>query len=127
MINRKKEEITEKVKELLPASVREQPYMWWMTGRQEGMRLTEYGDFCFRTAEIEFYEFTLTQKKQSWYNFLLELNNKINCPYYLGVNRTDDSKKKTILRIYDSKIAMMIGLFGSDVEDYLRSLKAKRK
>ena len=32
---------------------------WWATGRQDGLRLTDYGDLNFRMAEIEFYNFSL--------------------------------------------------------------------
>ena len=28
----------------------------WVSGRQDGLRLTEYGDFLFRMAEIEYYQ-----------------------------------------------------------------------
>jgi hypothetical protein len=102
---------------------------WWATGRQDGLRLTEYGDLNFRMAEIEFYEFGLESDikknpKQEWHLFLLECNRKIKCPYYLGVN-TIDKKKIPYIRFYDSKIAMMVQLYGS-LRDYLNSVKDKR-
>lgn len=102
---------------------------WWATGRQDGLRLTDYGDLNFRMAEIEFYEFSLEKDiknnpRQEWHLFLLECNKKIKCPYYLGVN-TIDKKKIPYIRFYDSKIAMMVQLYGS-LRDYLNSLKDKR-
>ena len=102
---------------------------WWATGRQDGLRLTEYGDLNFRMAEIEFYNFSLendikNNPKQEWHLFLLECNKKIKCPYYLGVNKIKD-KKIPYIRFYDSKIAMMVELYGS-LRDYLNSLKDQR-
>ena len=102
---------------------------WWASGRQEGLRLTEYGDMNFRMAEIEFYDFNLEKDiKQNpsieWNNFLLECNRKIKCPYYLGVNKVD-GKKVIYIRFYDSKIAMMVELYGS-ICDYLNSIKDRR-
>ena len=102
---------------------------WWASGRQDGLRLTEYGDMNFRMAEIEFYEFNLDKDiKQNpqieWNNFLLECSRKIKCPYYLGVNKVSD-KKTIFIRFYDSKIAMMVELYGS-IKDYLNSVKEIR-
>lgn len=102
---------------------------WWATGRQDGLRLTELGDMHFRTAEIEFYDFNLEtdikrNHAQEWHLFLLECNRKIKCPYYLGVNKTKD-KKIPYIRFYDSKIAMLVELYGS-LKDYLNSIKDKK-
>lgn len=102
---------------------------WWTTGRQEGLRLTEMGDLNFRVAEIEFYEYSLEEdiKKnpnQEWNAFLLECNKKIKCPYFLGVNKIE-GRKIPFIRFYDSKIAMMVQLYGS-LRDYLNSIKDRR-
>lgn len=102
---------------------------WWTTGRQDGLRLTEYGDFNFRMAEVEFYDFNLekdikTHPAQSWHMFLLECNKKIKCPYYLGVNKVNN-KNTPYIRFYDSKVAMMVQLYGS-LREYLNSTKDKR-
>lgn len=102
---------------------------WWFTGRQEGLRLTEFGDLHFRLAEIEFYEHSLEHDmknypNQEWNSFLLECNRKIKCPYFFGVNKIDGAKIPYI-RLYDSKIAMMIKLYGS-LREYLNSIKDRR-
>lgn len=99
---------------------------WWATGRQGGLRLTEIGDMNFRLAEIEFYDFNLEtdirkNKNQEWHSFLLECNKKIKCPYYFGVNK-NENKKIPYVRFYDSKIAMLVELYGS-LKDYLNSIK----
>lgn len=97
---------------------------WWMTGRQEGLRLTDEGMVAFQLAEITHYEFDLKQAGENWHVFLLEVNKKIKCPYYLGVNKTE-IKKLPYIRLYDSKVAMMIGLYGN-LREYLNSIKVKR-
>lgn len=96
-------------------------FKWWMTGRQSGMRLTEHGSTAFKLAQIEYYDFVTENKGQSWNNYLLEINNKIKFPYYMGTY-TIEKKKKSYIRLYDSKIAMMIGLYGS-FREYLDSVK----
>lgn len=96
---------------------------WWFTGRQGGLRLTDSGAAAFQLAKIEFFDFKLQQEGQSWYSFLLEVNKKIKCPFYLGVNKT--VKPNIIyIRFYDSKIAMMLNLYGS-LKDYLDSIKSE--
>jgi hypothetical protein len=43
----------------------------------------------------------------------------------LGVNKIEGKKKKPYIRLYDSKIAMMIELYG-DIVGYLDSIKVKK-
>jgi hypothetical protein len=98
----------------------------WMSGRQDGLRLTEYGDFIFRMAEIEYYQsdFKLRQGI-SEHAYVMEINKKIKCPFYLGVNKIEGKKKQPYIRLYDSKIAMMIELYG-DIVSYLDSVKVRK-
>jgi hypothetical protein len=96
-------------------------FKWWFTGRQEGLRLTDEGLTAFQLADIEFYDYDFIQDGQSYHSFIIELNKKIKCPYYLGVNKINKSKSFYI-RIYDSKIAMMMGLYGN-LKDYLKSIR----
>ena len=98
----------------------------WISGRQDGLRLTEYGDFIFRMAEIEYYQCDFKLRDgMSDHAYLLEINKKIKCPYYLGVNKIEGKKKQPYMRLYDSKIAMMIELYG-DILTYLDSIKVKK-
>lgn len=102
---------------------------YWTSGRQDGLRLTELGDHIFKTADIEFFDFNLdydikNNPHQEWYSFLLECNKKIKCPYYIGVTKIE-GKKNPYIRFYDSKIAVMVQLYGS-IKDYLNSVKEKR-
>lgn len=133
MIFRKsiKQQITEAVLNEIPKSHRiyhEMPiedvmFLWWYTSRLEGMRLTEEGATAFQLAEIEFYDHTFDLKFKSHYKFVLEVSKKIKCPYYLGVNKIEN-KVNFYIRLYDSKIAMMLGLYGT-LQEYLDSIKVK--
>lgn len=98
----------------------------WISGRQDGLRLTEYGDFIFRMAEIEYYQSDFKIREgSSEHAYVMEINKKIKCPFYLGVNKIEGKKKQPYIRLYDSKIAMMISLYG-DIVSYLDSIKAKK-
>jgi hypothetical protein len=133
MTNRKtvKQQITEAVLAEIPKSHRiyhqlpidDVMFKWWFTGRQEGLRLTDEGVTAFQLADIEFYDYEFKQDGQSYHSFILELNKKIKCPYYLGVNKID-KVKSVYIRLYDSKIAMLIGLYGN-IREYLESIKVK--
>jgi hypothetical protein len=98
-------------------------FKWWQTGRQDGLRLTDEGVTAFQLANIEFYDYEFSQDGQSYHNFILDLNKKIKCPYYLGANKKGSSKLFYI-RLYDSKIAMMLNLYGN-LKEYLNSIKVK--
>ena len=128
-----KQIITEAVAKELPHELNEERttptddllFKWWQTGRGEGLRLTDYGDLAFRMAEIEFYQYDLaTRPADGYYSWVMELNKKIKCPYYMGVNK-DGKKSKPFIRFYDSKIAMMVSLYGN-VNEYLDSIKVKK-
>lgn len=126
-----KEKITEAVLNQIPAEQRAEfnwaLKVWWVNKRKTGgLRLTDLGDFSFRIADIEKFNFPLVTKKQlesdmNWDQFLLELNYKIPCPYYVDAKKP----KEPILRVYDSKIAMLISLYGT-VQEYLEQTKRKR-
>lgn len=127
-----KHKITETVLAEIPKSHRiyhELPiedviFKWWFTGRQDGLRLTDEGLTAFQLADITFYDYDFVQDGQSYHSFILELNKKIQCPYYLGVNKKDKSKSFYI-RLYDSRVAMMLGLYGN-LKEYLQSIKVRQ-
>ena len=127
MIPRKsiKYQITEIVLSEIPEHMRDKDvtiddllFKWWQTGRQDGLRLSDAGNDAFKLADIEYFDFESKQENQSWHSFLLEINKKIKCPFYLGKD------KKPYIRLYDSKIAMLLTLYGS-LNDYLESIKVK--
>jgi hypothetical protein len=99
---------------------------WWMVPRLNGgFRLTDIGDLAFRYAKIEYYNYDFTVDSTSgWHSYILDLNKKLKCPYYIGVNKVNDSKKPFI-RLYDSKIAIMVSLYGS-INEYIKSVKVRQ-
>jgi hypothetical protein len=97
---------------------------WWFTKSGDSLRLTPQGDFNFRQAQIEYFDLPVKVKKINWYKFLIECNKKIKCPYYFSVNK-DAESKEPFVRLYDSKIAMMLALYG-DIESYLESVRIRQ-
>jgi hypothetical protein len=98
---------------------------WWKNIREDGgLRLTNDGDNAFRLAGLEYWDYQVTQNEMNKVFSLsgaLELDHYLPCPYYLHYNKIE----KTIsLRLYDSRVAMMIQLHGSVIE-YLNSIKIK--
>jgi len=96
-------------------------FKWWATGRTgSGLRLTEEGNKAFTDAEIEFFEFPLfkkgtdNMKANEFKTFTLRLGKRLNCPFYIGIKNTKVAS--AYIRVYDSKIAMMIELYGSFTE-----------
>jgi len=126
-----KELITKAVVSQLPVTWADWPLedvmkKWWQTGvRGDSLRLTEMGDMAFRLAEIEFYQYDFTSPIEgSYHNYILSLSRKIKCPYFLGVTKNEGKKNRPHIRLYDSKIAMMVSLYGN-IDSYLKSLKAR--
>lgn len=132
MSNRKthKELITEAVLAELPGlrtdrGLEEYIKTWWFTKSGTGLRLLPAGDQAFRTAEIEFFDVPLSVKHVSWYAFLSDCSKKLKCPYFIGLNKIEGQKNQPYIRLYDSKIAMMLTLYG-DIHSYLESIKVRR-
>jgi hypothetical protein len=129
-----KEEITETILEQLrndpdnpwkDRAVDSVMFAWWATGRTgKGLRLTEQGFRAFTYANLVYYEYALfppkfSSTKSDQNQYLLSINRKVKCPFYLGTK----SKTPPFIRVYDSKIAMLISLYGS-LHDYLESVKS---
>lgn len=132
MPNRKtlKQTITEAVLAELPHTGKtfdKIMFEWWMTATSgDSLRLSDLGDLHFKLAEIEFYQCPFNvNKKESYYSFITDLSKKIKCPYYLGVNKVEGQKSEPYIRLYDSKIAMMMTLYG-DIHSYLNSIKVRK-
>jgi hypothetical protein len=119
-----KRKIVNAVLKQLPEQLRipedEAMISWWLNIRKEGgLRLSDVGDQIFRTVGIEYFEFSLDpDTHESWVHVMIDLNNKLIAPYHIALV----SKKLPTIRIYDSKIAMMIGLYGN-IFEYLKSIK----
>lgn len=133
----KKQQITEIILDQLPNSSAYKTIpadktimRWWVTGRSSNsLRLTDEGKQAFDLAEIEFFEYPLfteqqlkdiKQSKKTIFEgskFTMTLK-KIDCPFYVGMKT--NQTKSAYIRVYDSKVAIMIGLYGSFTE-YLES------
>lgn len=90
----------------------------------DGLRLTQLGDDKFQEAGIEYYVCPITVTHYTWYKFVTDCSRKLKCPYFLGVNKKENQKAEPYIRLYDSKIAMMMTLYG-DIHSYLESIKTK--
>lgn len=99
-------------------------FKWFVTGRTgTGLRLTDEGFKSFSDAGLVYYDFPVKHALQSLFanpnQFQLSMNKHIKCPYYLGINKTG-AKPIVYVRLYDSKIAMMVTLYGN-IEEYLNA------
>lgn len=121
---------TKKVLHILPydnpykdMSIDKLLFLWWITGRNsENLRLSEDGNMAFASANIEFYDYPLITNKNDIdkiksAKFTIRIGKKINCPWYLGFKK--ENKKTAYIRLYDSKTAMLVTLYGSILE-YLK-------
>lgn len=99
-------------------------FKWFVTGRTgTGLRLTDEGFKSFSDAGLIYYDFPVKHTLKGLFvnpnQFAFIMNKHIKCPYYLGVDKTD-SKPRVFIRLYDSKIAMMVSLYGN-IEEYLNA------
>lgn len=94
---------------------------YWYTGKtSKNLRLTEEGKLAFEHLNIEFYEYPVNLEKEKFIPYITTLGKKLKTPFYIGFkNRL---YKSAYIRIYDSKIAMLINLYG-DFSEYLNTLK----
>ena len=60
------------------------------------------------------------------HEFTLKIGKLIKCPFYLG-SKPKDSKTKAYIKVYDSKVAMMISLYGSNLQDYIIAMETKNE
>jgi hypothetical protein len=126
MSKSKKQTITEIIIKELPenyfdsSDIEKIIFKIWYTGRTgTGLRLTEEGKKAFADANITYYEYLLdisklSDKKKKYNKLSLQLDKKIACPFYLGIKEI--RKKQPYIVVYDSRVAMMINLYGSIAE-----------
>ena len=136
-----KKTITEIVRKQLPtdhedknASLEDLLFKWWATGRTgTGLRLSDQGYMAFVIADIQEYNYTINPEafieklnsKASW-DLTLKLGKIIKCPWFISMVTDKGTKAPSrflCVRIFDSKVAMMINLYGS-LEDYLKLSKS---
>lgn len=97
---------------------------WWFTKSGESLRLSPTGDMKFREAEIEFFDLPLNIVHDSWYGFIVDCGKKLKCPFYIGIKK-NKGPDGPFIRLYDSKIAMMMTLYG-DIYGYLGSIQSRK-
>lgn len=119
--------ITKKVLSILDMGDDQDTYdhvykLWWKNIRQNGgLCLTEIGDSAFRKAGLEYYDIDCSNRKGPIpSDILLKMDKYLLCPYIPIL-----VKKDRFLRVYDSRVAVMIGIHGHLIE-YLNSLSVKR-
>lgn len=125
-----KKTVTEIVRQELPdghdhktLSLEKIMFKWWTTGRSGNvLRLTDDGYKAFNDAGIQEYNYTINLETLAiklnsikGVEFTLKLGKLIKCPWYLTLK----DKKHVTLKVFDSKVAMIINLYGT-IEDYLQ-------
>ena len=123
-----KDQILRVVLEQLPEHIRlnfeDASKHWFVDFRKEGgLRLSDAGDLAFRTADLEFFDFPFTVKDlpDGLSKGLVRLSKRMKCPYYLGTKKVE-GKLSGYVRVYDSRIAMMVNLYGG-FKNYIDSLR----
>ena len=97
-------------------SVQSARIAWWHNLRpQGGLRLTRLGYLTLSNQlEIEYYEYSIRDPKQFNQQLLLDLDRKLQMPYYINAIK---GIPKSIL-FFGSKEAVLINLYG-DLEKFL--------
>jgi hypothetical protein len=82
---------------------------WWRNPRLSGgLGLSDRGYDAFTTGELEYYDVDYKAKLfAGGITVLTDLNKKMPCPYYVHIN-----KKVLSIRIYDSRLLVLIQLYG---------------
>jgi hypothetical protein len=116
---RDKIELTRQLVEKLPPgswTVDQARITWWYNFRENGgMRLTKHGyDAFVKELEIEFYEFDIPAKSRFNQKTILELDRRLQMPYYIKVEKQRVSK----LIFFSSREAVLVNLYG-DLEKFL--------
>jgi hypothetical protein len=96
-------------------------FQWWWTGRStEGLRLSEAGNQACSLIDLEYFDFQFPLSAEAHPYIGVTLGKALKCPYYIGFNNR--FYKSAYIRVYDSKIAMLITLYGG-MKDYIESVK----
>lgn len=117
---RDKQRLTEQlVKQLDPESgimVRQAMHTWWFNIRKTGgMRLTGTGYTVFtEQLDLARYEFAIADPHQFNQHMILDLDRKMQMPYYISA--TKGIPKKIVF--FGSREAVMVNLYG-DLQQFL--------
>jgi hypothetical protein len=134
MIQYDKEEITKRILEEMPDSIAKESYLtlpldkiifqWWATGRSgKSLRLSLEGNIAFSYAGIQKYDVEcLVPKDENPQKFINMLSNKLRCPFAITNKKNNSAGTLFTISLYDSKIAMMVMLYGGLYEYLTRTL-----
>lgn len=121
---RDKKFITQELINLLPEDCRISvtsaiPAWWYNLRKNGGMRLTTTGYRVFvENLELEHYEFLITDPLTFNQNIILELDRKMQMPYYIHAVKGIPKK----ISFFGSREAMMANLYG-DLSRFLENWK----
>lgn len=118
---RDKLELTRRLVDQLPQgsyTVEQARVTWWYNVREGGgMRLTPEGFNVFvKQLNIECYEFDISEKSKFSQRIILELDRRLQMPYYIKRERNRVHK----LVFFGSREAVLANLYG-DLEQFLKN------
>lgn len=95
---------------------------WWKNIRRSGgLGLTRLGDEMFRAGGLEHWDFDMGAASMVGnIGASVTLDKRMPCPYYFY-----SDKKRRRVRIYDSRVAMLVALHG-DFTSYLNTLEERK-
>ena len=95
---------------------------WWKNIRNTGgLGLTRFGDQMFMSMGLEHWEFDIGEASMLGnIGAAITLDRRMVCPYYFY----SDKKRKRV-RLYDSRVAMIVALSG-DFTSYLNTLEERK-
>jgi hypothetical protein len=94
---------------------------YWFTGRStKNLRLTDEGKKAFEMLDVEFFEFHLNTDTDRFNYHVINIGKKLKTPFWIGFKNR--FYKSAYIRIYDSKTAMLITLYGS-FKEYMETKK----
>jgi hypothetical protein len=113
-----KQQLTQQILNQLPVDDRPSFELalksWWQDIREDsGLRLSMSGYDAFKFLKIDQYEFDFVKVLSP--SFLMTLDRKLDCPYYLKAGKT------TKLIMFGSKQAVMYSLYG-DINRFISAI-----
>jgi hypothetical protein len=95
---------------------------WWQNIRTTGgLGLTYDGDRIFKSVGLDYWNFEIGPASSiTVLSTAIKLDKQVPCPYYFY-----SEKKKRMIRVYDSRVATLVTLYG-DFTSYLNTLLEKK-
>lgn len=111
--------ITKKILELAnplysPSDLKNVYKTWWRSKSSGyGLRLSHEGMLFFEATQIEHWDVDISKDRNyfSQFRYHLALNKSLNCPFYVYLS--ENAKNASYVRLYDSRVFVLITLHGS--------------